>query len=254
MDLRCPECGTRFHVDLDRLRPEGTRVRCSVCGHRWTAYPEDPTPSAAAEAEVEAQPATTAAAEPPPPPESAAGSRRRGGRSSSLLLRSLVVLLVAGLLLELAYAFRSQWLAWPWARTVVTNGLDFVGWEAELPIALNQHRVEAIHARRLTLASGRHVTFVEGLLVNGAPFAQRPPRLELSAMDPGGQVRFRRVREPGARMELSPDLNASELRRRWRQARQDFPHRLQPGQQVPFVVVLDDVPPGVQRFRVQKRE
>ena len=159
-----------------------------------------------------------------------------------------------GLILELGYAFRSQWLAWPWARSAVAGGLTLAGWDVELPIALSKYRVDAINARRVTLTSGRHVTLVQGLLTNGASFAQRPPRLELSALDPGQQVRFRRLAEPGRRMDLSPPVAREALAQQWQRARQAFPAEMTPGQEVPFVVVLEDVPPGIKRFRVQMRD
>jgi len=258
MELCCPECGTRFRVNPSLLQPEGTRVRCSVCGHRWTAFPEDRTEPLEEPATAEVEPAPIAE-EPGSPSRSApspAGRQSgRAVRSSSLLLKMLVVLLVLGLILELGYAFRSHWLAWPWARSAVTGGLDLLGWEeVELPVALRHYRVEGVHARQLTLTSGRHVTLVQGRLVNEAPFAQRPPHLELSGSGNGERVRFRRIRRPGERMALTSPVDARTLAERWRQAREAFPERLRAGQGVPFVVVLDDVPAGIKRFRVQMRQ
>lgn len=268
MELSCPQCGTRFRVRAFRLGPEGTRVRCSVCGHRWTAFPEDSSEPPAEPATVELETAPTqeeavasvtepswSETEPESPPPSSLPGRRSGKavRSSSRLLKLLVVFLVLGLVLELGYAFRNHWLAWPWARSVAASGLDFLGWEGELPVALRHYQVEGIHARQLTLTSGRHVTLVQGLLVNDAPFAQRPPHLELSGTGPGDQVRFRRLRRPGVRMDLSPPVEASTLTERWRRAREGFPGQLQAGQSEPFVVVLDDVPAGIRQFRVTMR-
>jgi predicted Zn finger-like uncharacterized protein len=263
MELCCPECGTRFRVNPSLLQPEGTRVRCSVCGHRWIAFPEDrrEPEEEPATAEVETAPVAEepapVAEEPEPPyrPSSSLPGRKSGRavRSSSLLLKMLVVLLVLGLALELGYAFRSQWLAWPWARSAVAGGLELLGWDVELPVALRHYRVEAVHARPLTLTSGRHVTLVQGRLVNDAPFAQRPPHLELSGGGNGNRVRFRRIRRPGERMDLTPPVDARTLAERWRQARAAFPERLRAGQGVPFAVVLDDVPAGIKRFQVKMR-
>jgi hypothetical protein len=114
--------------------------------------------------------------------------------------------------------------------------------------------VEAINARLITLSSGRRVTLLEGLLVNGAPFSQRPPRLELRAEGPGGRVRFRRVAAPGTRLDLSRGMDAAALRERWEAARADFPTTMTAGQEEPFLVVLTDVPPGVRRFQVEMVE
>ncbi|MFO8031726.1 MAG: DUF3426 domain-containing protein [Desulfohalobiaceae bacterium] len=41
MILSCPNCFTRFRLALDRLAPEGSRLRCSRCGHIFKAGPLD---------------------------------------------------------------------------------------------------------------------------------------------------------------------------------------------------------------------
>lgn len=40
MILTCPSCGARFRVDPAKLGPQGRRVRCSACGHRWLVRAE----------------------------------------------------------------------------------------------------------------------------------------------------------------------------------------------------------------------
>ena len=59
MILTCPECATSYFVDDARIPAEGRRVRCSSCGHRWTAGPDGPIPDVP---EIEV-------ATPPPEPE-----------------------------------------------------------------------------------------------------------------------------------------------------------------------------------------
>lgn len=41
MILSCPNCFTRFRIALDRLAPEGSKLRCSNCGHIFKAGPLD---------------------------------------------------------------------------------------------------------------------------------------------------------------------------------------------------------------------
>ncbi|MEF8792339.1 DUF3426 domain-containing protein [Thiohalorhabdus sp.] len=161
------------------------------------------------------------------------------------------MLLVAGLALELGYAFRTQLLAQPWVRATTQKGLEVAGVDWKLPVALSRYRVEGVQARLVTLASGRRVTLMEGLLINSASFAQPSPRLELRADTPGSGVRYRRIKAPGEPFAVTGDMDAEQLRRRWEGARAAFPQRLGPGQSEPFVVVLADVPPGSRRFRVE---
>lgn len=78
MILSCPECGSRFRIDADKLGMRGRKVRCSRCAHTWRATPEDgepeETPQASPEAQsAEAAPATAPEPETPrPEPEEAA--------------------------------------------------------------------------------------------------------------------------------------------------------------------------------------
>ncbi len=39
MIIQCEKCGTKFGLDESLLNEEGSKVRCSVCKHTFTAYP-----------------------------------------------------------------------------------------------------------------------------------------------------------------------------------------------------------------------
>ena len=44
MIVQCPHCETKYNVPEERLKPGGTRMRCSRCGNVFTAEPEAPLP------------------------------------------------------------------------------------------------------------------------------------------------------------------------------------------------------------------
>jgi len=316
LELQCPGCGTRFRVEDSLLGPQGRRVRCSRCGHRFWApppasleEPETPGPEASVAPEQASpssgeagpgwgtasdreEPGATEAPTPalegprePPLPEitepapkeeggaaakalsegaegatppggpatgpSPKGGPSKRGRGLSLLVGVLVLLLVAGLLVELGYAFRHQILAYPGPRAAARTGLEVAGLDWSLPLALRHYRAEEVAAHRVQLASGRQLTLVEGVLQNSAPFAQPLPRLELRAEDSAGGVRYRQVHTPGIRMELDGKVPMAEMRRRWRGALRDLPEELGPGRRLPFTVLVEDAPPGIERFRVE---
>ncbi|MFP4560945.1 MAG: DUF3426 domain-containing protein [Thiohalorhabdus sp.] len=268
MEIRCPNCDTRFRVRSGQIREEGTKVRCSVCTFRFWAFPDGGVRSAMEEGGLPGgvDEGGEGASTPDPEPTEKDGRGRKGrraktlrppapagavGRGASLLLKLLVFLLVLGLLVELGYAFRNHWLAWPWARTAAQTALEWSGLQVELPVSLRHYRAERVEARIEPLRSGRNVTLLRGVLTNEASFAQRPPRMEIRALGSDGEVRYRRTKRPGTRLDLEEPPDIRELGRRWEQARNDFPERLRPGQEVPFAVVLEDVPPGMQRYRIE---
>ncbi|MFP4285617.1 MAG: DUF3426 domain-containing protein, partial [Desulfovermiculus sp.] len=41
MIIACPECKTKYRLSEEKVKSEGTRVRCSRCGHVFKATPED---------------------------------------------------------------------------------------------------------------------------------------------------------------------------------------------------------------------
>ena len=266
MEIQCPSCGTRFRVDPSRLEPDGTQVRCSVCDYRFLAYPgeagteaEVPTPAFPGEGPgMEGTGGARPGKEDEPRKsrktrEAQVASPRQGRfrRAGAWVLRMLLLLLLLGLLAELAFAFRSQWLAVPWVRAVVERGLELADVDWRLPVSLRHYRVEAVNAQLLTLSSGRRITLVQGVLVNDASFGQQAPDMELRATGPGGEIRYREVMSPGRRFSVNGEMELGDLRGRWEKARAGFPDRLNPGEEVPFTIVLDDVPPGVRRFQVE---
>lgn len=44
MRIDCPKCGTRYRIGGDKLRPEGTKLKCSRCGEVFRGSPNDAVP------------------------------------------------------------------------------------------------------------------------------------------------------------------------------------------------------------------
>ena len=45
MIIQCPECQARFKLADEKIKPEGTKVRCSKCQHIFTVTPPEPEPA-----------------------------------------------------------------------------------------------------------------------------------------------------------------------------------------------------------------
>jgi predicted Zn finger-like uncharacterized protein len=65
IEIVCPACEAHYELPDGSIGPEGRRVSCSNCAHKWRAYPRGMEP-----AEAETPPAPQPAAPPEAPPES----------------------------------------------------------------------------------------------------------------------------------------------------------------------------------------
>jgi predicted Zn finger-like uncharacterized protein len=90
MIIKCPACGTRYHVDENALqRPAGRTVRCANCGHTWHQSapaeldigrkPVEPEDRIEPALEVPPRPGASRGATPmgPPMPRPPSGRRRK---------------------------------------------------------------------------------------------------------------------------------------------------------------------------------
>lgn len=48
IEIVCPSCGARYQVPDDSIGPEGRKVTCSGCSHKWRAYREEAPAAVAA--------------------------------------------------------------------------------------------------------------------------------------------------------------------------------------------------------------
>jgi predicted Zn finger-like uncharacterized protein len=207
MILTCPECATSYFVDDARVPAQGRRVRCSSCGHRWTAGPDGPIPdvpvSEAApppppEPEPPAVPAPAdleivAVEEPPPLPpplrRPAASSRRpvRAERPGGALvwagLAALVVALIAGVLI-----FREQVVRlWPSSSAAYAGlGFDLRG----AGLVLEQVQVKP------AFLAGRPVLAVTGAIRNLRDVPVEAPPVRLTLLNRAGQPVAAKIARP----------------------------------------------------------
>lgn len=241
MILTCPECATSYFVDDARIPAQGRRVRCSSCGHRWTAGPDGPIPDVVeaavapppppepepvevpAPVDLEVAPIEEA---PPPPPlirRPAASSRRptRGEPRSGVLVwagvAAVAVALIAGLLI-----FREQVVRlWPGA-TAAYAGLGFDMRGAGLVL-------EEVQVKPAFLA-GRPVLAVTGAIRNVRDVPVEAPPVRLTLLNRAGQPVAAKIARPddasipaGARRRFSvtlldPPATARELEVRFEAA------------------------------------
>jgi predicted Zn finger-like uncharacterized protein len=207
MILTCPECATSYFVDDSRIPEAGRTVKCTSCGHRWTAQKEPAEfVTAEAEPEVEAQaapePATEPAAVPPiddlefVPVEREPEPRDRVRRAPAKPARdskgavavwigaaALVVALVAG-----AIGFRGEVIKlWPKSQTAYAS--------LGLPVNSIGLVIEGVHAEP-TFMGGRPVLSVTGALRNVKGEAVTSPPLRINLLNRAGKPIAAKVLRP----------------------------------------------------------
>lgn len=171
MILTCPQCSTRYHVDAAALGATARTVRCSSCGHRWSARPPADAPQI-----VEFGPATPATA--PQMRPVAAAARARGGAATSLfgwLAVVVVVLVVAG-----AVVGRNEIVASLPATASLYQKLG-------LPVAVELGlQIKDLTPTRLE-EGGIAVLVVEGTIVNPTNHERPVPPIRITLLDHGGR-------------------------------------------------------------------
>jgi predicted Zn finger-like uncharacterized protein len=208
MILTCPECATSYFVDDSRIPPQGRRVKCSSCGHRWTAGPDGPIAEqssvapAAAEPAVEAEPepevaapeadleAVPAEVEPAPVRRPAAARRGRSARAearSSALVWAGAAALAAALIAG-AIVFREQVVRlWPKSSAAYAGlGLAVDGGGLVL---------EQVHVAPAFLA-GHPVLSVTGAIRNVRDVPVNAPPVRVTLLNRAGKPVAAKIARP----------------------------------------------------------
>jgi predicted Zn finger-like uncharacterized protein len=170
MILTCPQCSTRYHVDVKSIGAPGRTVRCASCGNRWLAKPPAEAPQVV---EFDQAPPVTNLRLWP-----AAGATAPLRGSASLigwLVGVLVILIVAS-----AVIGRNEIVAAVPASASIYQAL-------RLPITLQLGlQFEEVVSRRLE-EGGIAVLVVEGAIVNVTDQERPVPPIRVTLLDGGGR-------------------------------------------------------------------
>ena len=217
MILTCPECSTSYFVDDARIPAAGRSVKCTSCGHRWTAHRETSAPAeepaepvvavepeaadleiSSAEPDAQAEAATPApvvddeitfTARPRPERRANARGRRPAAREARskvyvwVSAAALIVAVVAG-----AIVFRSQVVnLWP------QSGLAYAS--LGLPVTAAGLVIEDVHAEP-TFQGGRPALAVTGAIRNLRDQAMSTPAIRISLLGRAGKPVAAKILHP----------------------------------------------------------
>lgn len=76
MIITCPSCDAKFKIKDEALLPNGRKVKCVKCEHRWHQNPAEPSDAEEAAAPAP-KPVKKAPAAPPPPPGAAPKKKKK---------------------------------------------------------------------------------------------------------------------------------------------------------------------------------
>jgi len=189
MILTCPECATSYFVEAGSIPPAGRMVKCTNCGSRWRALPNDDAPEPPVETQVEAQPKTLGASEQddlevvPAAPTKKGAREAKPARADKPKRRLGPVLGIAAALvlavgLGAATMFRTQVAG-------VIPGSAAVFEAVGLPISELGLVLEGV-ASQPAFQSGRPVLAISGSVRNTREEAAAVPPIRFALVDPEG--------------------------------------------------------------------
>jgi predicted Zn finger-like uncharacterized protein len=201
MILTCPECASRYFVADGSIGADGRTVRCSSCGARWTARPEDVEPDSApvaapppvepplaVEAEEAAEPGPVVEPLPKAFRERAATRQKvREAAAAGAVWAAIAAgfMLIIGLVLVMR-----QDVARLWPRTA--GAYAMIG----LPVNLVGLTIENQHAQP-QLQDGHAALVVSGLLRNIRDRPVAAPPLRISLLNTAGKPLAVKIADPG---------------------------------------------------------
>lgn len=240
---RCRHCGYLSQVYAQELRARRGKIQCPKCRRRFDAIANLLDESVPASNARDYGPAATGFAAKPAAAVSLWRARRRSSilewdaapghspRASAILWSLGILVLIAGLLAQIAWWDRGEWLNRPGVQAAVQALCQDLGCRLALP------RIAAsMSIRQPVLSEGEHAAGslrLTLLVVNESEIVQRLPRLQLQLYDETGGLLGARRFEP---QEYMP------------QAAERF--GLAPGESIQPVLDLAALPTPATGFRV----
>jgi predicted Zn finger-like uncharacterized protein len=196
--LTCPQCETSYFVDDGRIPPQGRKVRCTSCSHRWLAGPDGPLEDELADFDFEAEFEPTGEEEPavvdaepevapePRPVRRIPTPAPKPDRSPALVwagAAALAAALIAGVIV-----FREQVVRlWPASAVAYAGlGLEVAG----SGLVLEQVRVEP------AFLAGRPVLSVTGAIRNVRDVPVDAPPVRVTLLNRSGKPVEAKISRP----------------------------------------------------------
>jgi len=190
MIISCPQCTTKYRLSGEKVKPEGTRVRCSRCKHEFTTFPGDDLSAtlwagdqadqgASRESPTDADRYSAG----PEADEQTRPGKKKKSRGPLLLVLILILLLGAG-----------GYLYWP----RITSWLPFLSSGPNTDIHLSHKAAESGLTEGIALQDVRQymvdnqsmgrILVIEGRAVNTSQTAKRAIKVQATLFDDQGRT------------------------------------------------------------------
>lgn len=285
MIIRCETCRSAFRLDERRLRPEGSKVRCSVCGNIFTAHPPSPRKAERDEAKPDSrldalfgdvfeESFKDLEPEPPPPepsqdlripPRRETPPRPRREPLRGPLLEPLpprrrrwgLILGIVGILVVLAVAalvgiglFQPELIPEKWA-----GYLPFGPRAQSTDLGARHLTFDGVRGGFLDGAKAGRLFVIRGVVRNDYPEPRSYILIKANLLDAAGKVLKTKLAYAGNACgdeelkAMAPEEIAKAMEERT--GREGLNEGVPPGKTIPFMVVFDNLPPQVTEFTVE---
>lgn len=254
MIITCPQCETKYRISGDKLKPKGSKVRCSVCNHIFTAYPE-----VKATDQLTTEDYTTASARKDSTNYAQEGDfeyssdqrRDRSGKKFGLflLLAAIVVLIAAG------YYFYPRWHSFlPFYKA---NNSQSVLNQKEVKSSRFLKNIDFRDVQEYLVQNKKlgQLLVIEGNVVNNADVSRKRIKLKATLYDKNGTAVNSKEFFCGKQVprQKLQEMDQQELKAILKSEFKELntSKRIQPGEEVPFMCIFPIPSAELSEFSLQ---
>lgn len=259
MIISCPQCHIKYRVSDEKVKPEGTNVRCTRCGHVFVAHPEDDiSASIAAENKVledtSQQPDVNAEQSDQSTWPGAQAKEQPKLRSTRRLWVLIVVLSLAAVALG-GYLYWPDCKAWLFSESVQETNKDSMSPKANDSAHVKEIVLKNVRQYMVDNKNIGRILVIEGQAVNVSDKDKQEVALLASLFDHQGQKIGERTFgcKNTASLEQLQDLSLQELHDVLSAQGGELPDafHIPPGQSADFMIFFDQYPDQVAEFSLK---